>query len=106
VRQAEKVTQSVLKTKRMMSTETWTGILDSTNAETNKGDEGTAENAGKSVRGDSVYMSNADKAEAKERVRLFPPLLVGSLILPFGIAIVIVVGSIATCAIIRGDEGG
>ena len=44
------------------------GVLGSTNAETDKGEDCTGENAGESVLGDSVCMSNTDKADAKERV--------------------------------------
>jgi len=44
------------------------------------------ENAGKSVSGNRVCMSNADKADAKECIGFLPLLLVGSLIFPFGIA--------------------
>jgi len=48
-------------------------------------------------------MSNADKAEAKDRVWFFLPVLGGSLIFPFG---AVGVSSTAACAIVRGCEGG
>jgi hypothetical protein len=79
------------------------GVLGGAKAETDKGEEGTAENAGESVPGDRVCISNAVRADAKNRVLLFAALFVGSLILAFGVAIV---GSTADCASVRGGEGG
>ena len=80
------------------------GVLGGANAETDRGDDGTTENAGESVPGDNVCMSNAVRAEANERVLFF---VAGSWDLPFGVAVVVVViGSTADCVIVRGGEGG
>ena len=44
------------------------GVLGGNNVETDEGEVGTNENAGESVPGDNVCMSNAEKAGAKDRV--------------------------------------
>jgi len=44
------------------------GVLGGADAEADKGEDGSGENASESVPGDRACMSNADKAEAKEQV--------------------------------------
>ena len=61
---------------------------------------------GENVPGASVCMSNAVRAEAKDRGLFFPALLIGSVDLLFGVAIVVVVISSADdCASVCGGEG-
>jgi len=66
-----------------------------------EGEDGTAAKVGESVPGDSVYLSNAVRADVKERVLFLPPLLVDSLVI-----VVIAVGSTTKCASVRGGKGG